>query len=68
MAAVGLHNLLGDRQPQPQPSGGFGALPIDPVEAVENVGQIRCRNADAVVCDRNPGCLAVLYSSSAQEG
>ena len=60
IAAVGLHDLLGNGQPQPSPPRCSGALLIHPVEAFKNMGQIRCRNADAVVCDLNPGAASPL--------
>ena len=46
-APVGVHNLLADGQPKPTPSFLPGTFLGNPIEALEDMGQIFWRNANA---------------------
>ena len=48
---MALHDLLGDGQPQPGPAGAGGAGGVQPVELLEDVGQLPLGDLQPLVSD-----------------
>src|SRR6202000_34859 len=49
--AVQFHQLLADRQTQPQPPKGSGYRTVSLRETIEDMWQVTCWNADARIAD-----------------